>query len=153
MKPLELAAYIVECCEQEKRPVSNLQLQKVLYLVQLQSIIMSPDRRTGIMSNPGFEAWRFGPVIPDVYYAYCLNGGTPIYFKPKDVRPAAGVPDFVMEVARQALKVDPWELVEYTHRPGGAWDLAIRRGYRHRISDEDIVREAESMKPLVSFND
>lgn len=36
--PLDLAAYIVKHCLEKGKPVSNLQLQKILYFVQLESL-------------------------------------------------------------------------------------------------------------------
>lgn len=141
MKALELAGYIVGRCLDEKLPISNLQLQKTLYFVQLESIKQSQSG-DGLIEDAVFEAWRFGPVISSVYYAYCLNGGTPIEKVAREVAPANSAPDYVMKVVRKALSAKPWDLVARTHRPGGAWSKAAQNGYKSTMSSSDIRAEA-----------
>ena len=52
-------------------PISNLQLQKILYYLQVYFI-----QHEGIpLFEDEIEAWQFGPVIPEVYYEYCGFGG------------------------------------------------------------------------------
>ena len=50
-------------------PISNLKLQKLLYYIQAASLV-----ETG---NPAFSdkitAWRYGPVVESVYYAYRIH--------------------------------------------------------------------------------
>ena len=56
MNALPLAGYIVQYCIDRKTPVTNLQLQKILYFVQLQSL-KETDFKEPIMEDPQFEAW------------------------------------------------------------------------------------------------
>ena len=61
---LDVAKYIVDKCTSDKQPVSNLQLQKILYFLQKKYLI--DEKR--ILFSDEIQAWQFGPVVPEVYY-------------------------------------------------------------------------------------
>ena len=73
-KALDIARYIIERCNQNSKTISNLKLQKILYFVQAEFLVAKnqPCFREKI------EAWDFGPVVPDVYFAYRMYGSTNI---------------------------------------------------------------------------
>lgn len=102
--PLDLAAYIVKYCLDKGKPVSNLQLQKILYFVQLESLRGKSRIEEAIMPDAKFEAWRFGPVIRDVYYAYNLNAAMPIENISLGSNSKIEVPNFVDGVVVGVLK-------------------------------------------------
>ena len=54
-----LAQYILYTCIEQGEPISNLQLQKILYFIQGEylSKIGKP------LFEADFEAWQYGPVI------------------------------------------------------------------------------------------
>lgn len=70
---LNMAKYIIDKCTRDKYPISNLQLQKILYYIQKEFL------QHGSMAFPeNIEAWQFGPVVPEVYRQYCGFGALPI---------------------------------------------------------------------------
>ena len=73
---MEIAKYIINKCTKEKHPISNLQLQKILYYIQ-KTFLDCGD----IAFFEDFEAWQFGPVVREVYNFYCGFGGMPITMK------------------------------------------------------------------------
>lgn len=71
---IEVANYIIEYEHSQKRIISNLKLQKLLYFVQANFF-----RRLGIPCfSDKIEAWSFGPVVVNVYHAYKYYGGLDI---------------------------------------------------------------------------
>ena len=58
---LDLSKYIVSKCVREHCPISNLQLQKILYYIQKDFLL-----RDSIAFADEIEAWQFGPVVPNV---------------------------------------------------------------------------------------
>ncbi len=148
MEPLTLAAYVIQYCINRGTPISNLQLQKILYFIQLQSI-----RRTGnlIMPKAIFEAWRFGPVIPEVYSVYCLFGAYPIESVIANTAQSDMVftnTNYIDQVIDECLRREPWELVALSHRANGAWEKANNVGWRTIIRNEDIIAEAQNFNLL-----
>lgn len=67
-----IAKYVIHQCAQNRRPISNLKLQKILYFIQAEFLVA--------MNKPCFEddieAWSSGPVIPAVYIEYRIYGDT-----------------------------------------------------------------------------
>lgn len=70
-----VARYIINCAERDGHPISNLKLQKVLYFLWKRYYW-----KTGayLFEDDHFFAWKFGPVIPSVYYEYFMFGAYPI---------------------------------------------------------------------------
>ena len=136
---VELAKYIVRRCLDEGCPVSNLQLQKIMYFIQ-RDFLQKEDRSA---FREDIEAWRFGPVVPKVYYLFCGSGAMPIHI----VSPVVDVItnddikmiDIIVEDKRSK---DPWDLVEETHKKNGPWDLTYQngKGFRQIIS-RDIIKK------------
>jgi len=70
MKALDVARYILTKCNKDGQPISNLQFQKMLYYIQYE--FLTNYRKP--LFDDDFEAWKFGPVIPVVYYEYSHMG-------------------------------------------------------------------------------
>ena len=68
---LEVSQYIINYCREKKYCMSNLKLQKVLYYVQAEFLVVT--------NKPCFkdkiEAWMFGPVVKSVYRNYRVYAG------------------------------------------------------------------------------
>ena len=66
--------YILWWCQQNDTLISNLKLQKILYLIQANFLYEKgvPCFRDDI------EAWSFGVVVPNVYHKYKVYGGASI---------------------------------------------------------------------------
>lgn len=136
---MDWSVYIVKKCISDHNPISNLQLQKILYFIQRD--FLTSGRGTAFYD--AIEAWQFGPVVPAVYYYYCGNGAMPITmeFNSSPVSPeATKIVDPIIEELRG---YDPWILVEATHKPGGAWDQVFQNGAgNHKVIPVDLIREA-----------
>ncbi len=132
---LDIAKYIVNKCTSDNYPITNLQLQKILYFLQ-KKYLVEKGRRLFV---DDIQAWQFGPVVPEVYYQYCGFGSGCITMEYKtDI-------DFEDEleidpVVEDKRKKNPWDLVSETHAPGKAWDETYKNGLGNRnvISTERI---------------
>lgn len=70
----DVANYIIEYCDDQNYSLTNLRLQKLMYFVQ--AFAYSKIGRYAISDD--FEAWAYGPVIPDLYREYSHNGSAQI---------------------------------------------------------------------------
>ena len=114
-RAIELSKYIVSKCIDDGFPISNLQLQKILYYIQRDFL------RIGKPAFPdAIEAWQFGPVVPNVYYIFCGFGAMKIKLRFKETIDDAlrAIIDKIVDAKRM---LDPWVLVEETHAKGKAW--------------------------------
>ncbi len=124
---LNLSKYIVSKCIEDGEPISNLQLQKILYYIQKKFL---NDGKIAFLDD--IQAWQFGPVVPEVYYFYCGYGSMPItsqYDRYEIESEDKGIIDEIIEGKR---KLRPWELVRETHKKDGAWDRTYANGNGNR---------------------
>lgn len=134
-KAIDIAKYIINKCTSDTHPISNLQLQKILYYIQ-KDFLQSGDEAF----EDEIEAWQFGPVVPDVYYHYCGFGSLPILMNyhtnisPSDISKI----DPIVEKKRL---LNPWDMVEDTHTEGKAWSQIYNNGVGdHRIIPKPLIR-------------
>lgn len=113
----ELADYIVKKCILDKHPVTNMQLQSILYCIQRDCL-----KKTG---KPAFynefSVWAFGPVIPSIYYKYLGFGVEPIDFDFGVICIDTETEEFVDPIIEKVRAMKPWDIVTETHKDGGAW--------------------------------
>lgn len=123
---LDIAKYIVDKCVKDGYPISNLQLQKILYYIQKDFL-----SRGDTAFCDEIEAWQFGPVVPNVYYFFCGNGSMPITSTYEETCHPDNV-EFIDKIVEEKRDLAPWDLVNETHRPGGAWNKIYADGEGHK---------------------
>lgn len=110
-------------------PVSNLQLQKILYFLQV------AYAKSGFsLFREEIYAWQHGPVVPEVYYMFSGYGASKIqniYTTEID----QGTQSHIIPIIEHFRKINPWNLVEMTHVPNGPWDIV----YNRKIDPQGII--------------
>lgn len=136
-----ISKHIVNKCIDDKCPISNLQLQKILYYIQKEYL---KSKNAPIFPDE-IEAWQFGPVVPEVYYFFCGFGAMRISLKfdydktEKEISSDdTKIIDRIVEVKR---RLEPWDMVNETHKKGGAWDKTYRDGLgNHQIISKELIK-------------
>jgi uncharacterized phage-associated protein len=131
-------------CDEGNWTVTNLQLQKMMYLAQMLYMGVSEDNER--LFDGTFEAWDYGPVEPTLYHRVKQFGAQPIadnvFFAARNFSPESSRLAFLKEEVPALLKYTPRELVEITHWDGGAWFKFYEQQARHtRIPDSAILDE------------
>ena len=114
---MNVASEIVKQYEQKKKPITNLKLQKVLYYVQMQSL----QQEGCALFAEDFQAWRHGPVIPEVYEFFRKYVSGNIDYQDKAVMEnriefSDKEEKVIEEIVDLTLSITAWELVEKTHQ-------------------------------------
>lgn len=142
----DVARLLVLTAAKEDRPISSLQLQKVLYFVQRDWM---NEHNGNPLFDDDFVAWQYGPVIKDVYHFYSVYSGMEIknlvmadsyagiYGRKggdEKIIPA-DVAEKIVRLAEPYMSMQPWDLVAKSHERGGAWYsvYADGKGYGLRI--------------------
>jgi uncharacterized phage-associated protein len=115
---------------QDHVPVDPMKLQKLLYLAQGWHLAFYGF---GLFRQP-IEAWRFGPVVPDLYQEFRRYRASPISDLIQGVQsldvvagPRSGQIRELLDQVWDAYKgYSAIQLSMLTHEPGGAWDLTVR---------------------------
>ena len=118
----ELSSYIVKKCIIDKHPVTDMQLQNILYCIQKEYL-----KTTGKpMFDDDFYAWAFGPVIPSVYYRYSGFGADAISFDAEVLCINTKIAKFIDPIIKRVRIMKPWDIVAEIHKNGGAWKEAYK---------------------------
>ncbi|MBQ9292077.1 MAG: DUF4065 domain-containing protein [Campylobacter sp.] len=153
MKALDLAKYVILISYQTGYPVSNLQLQKILYFANMFYI----KKNNKSLIEEHFQAWQFGPVVENVYREYFSNGSNPIY-PTTDLLADANFKDGIekqfknpIEMKRLILnlaQMNAWELVRISHLNDGAWKKTFdeQNPYLRAEIDEKLIREEMELR-------
>lgn len=143
-----VSKYICEC---GNWTVTNLQLQKILYMAQMAYMGENDGDR---LADAEFEAWDYGPVEPTLYRKVRMFGARPIQdvfyharrFKDEDQRRQV-----LDDVCKALLPLRPAQLVDMTHWDGGAWAKHYVPGLRGlKIPDADIASEYAARRDLLA---
>ena len=113
---IDLSKYIVSKCVTDGHPISNLQLQKILYYIQKDFL-----QRDEVAFSDNIEAWQFGPVVPNVYYHYCGFGAMPISIIKDAFSIVSSDSIFINKIVEEKRNLNPWDMVAETHKEDGAW--------------------------------
>jgi uncharacterized phage-associated protein len=139
--PLTAMQAARKICEHGSWKVTNLGLQKSLYIAQM--LFMGENNGVRLVDTT-FEAWDYGPVAPQVYRRVRMFGANAIqdiFFG--EPRPNDGLREaYLHNVCTHLTGKKPGELVAITHWKHGAWAKNYQPGtYGITIPDRDILDE------------
>lgn len=133
---IDVANYIILYCKRHNYSISNLKLQKLLYFVQAQFMV--------VLGKPAFyqeiEAWDFGPVVPEAYRHFKIWGSSEI---PEVVARGAESKirfqdqEIIDAILDQCASYSASYLVELTHNQK-PWKEAYDGTYNRIITNESI---------------
>jgi uncharacterized phage-associated protein len=129
-------------CERGDWTVSNLQLQKIMYLAQMLYMGEHAGER---LFDGTFEAWNYGPVEPVLYHVVKSFGSRSIedvFYSARRFADDSTRKAFLDNACPQLLRYKPHELVAITHWDGGAWAKYYEPNTKNiRIPDSAIFEE------------
>lgn len=87
-----------------------------------------------------FEAWTFGPVIPEVYYRYCGFGALGICMQ-YDVDVNSGYAAIINPIIERKRLLNLWDWSGEINASGKAWDTIYSNGNgNHKVIPTQIIR-------------
>lgn len=122
-KAIDLANYIVDKCIKDDTPITNLQLQRILYFVQKDFL-----KRGYQAFSDDIEAWRCGPVVPNVYFYFCGFGAMPISISRGSIPNLTSDKNVIDNIVEVKRSLAPWEVAKETHKTTGAWSKVYNSG-------------------------
>ena len=132
---ITVAKYIINRCAEDNQPVSNLQLQGILYIIQKTFLLAGVP-----VFEDEFEAWQIGPVILKVYNSYCGFGASRIRLFFPDVQVPDEFRKIIDCIVKAKRQLAPWELAEETN--DAAWKQTYSNGTgNHRCIPKSLIRQ------------
>jgi uncharacterized phage-associated protein len=128
-------------CEARGWAVSNLEINKILYLTHM--MVLGRSDGTSSLVREYFQAWDYGPVLPSVYHRTKAFGNGYVQDVFRAFPSISGTPEAdVIEEAVSALSaVRPGQLIANTHWSEGAWAKFYRAGARGIVIPNDAILE------------
>jgi uncharacterized phage-associated protein len=130
-------------CKASDWSVSNLKLQKLLYLAHMFHL----GKYDEPLITGNFEAWEYGPVQPEVYQTAKVFGSLPVenIFRSILDAPDGTEVELIDEAFKSLGNSAPGRLVSITHWEQGAWAGNYASGFRGaQISNKEIQEEYEA---------
>ena len=137
---VDVADEILRLAKQRGRPLTPLQLVKLAYIAQGWSLAV----RNRSLFNERIEAWKYGPVIPDLYHATKKYGRDPIPFDLiEDNRRSVDdeTSRFLDDVVEKYSHLSGWALSSLTHRTGSPWQKVFEDGVFGIERPEGLIRD------------
>jgi uncharacterized phage-associated protein len=80
-RALDVALYFIKKGLDEKKPITNKKVQKLVYYAQAWSLVLNNEK----LFNERIEAWVHGPAIPSLYEKFMQFGSEPIVLEPSEL--------------------------------------------------------------------
>ena len=138
VKAIDVANFFIDLMKNEdEKGMTNLRIQKLLYFAQVHSLA----RFGRPLFSEDIEAWKHGPVIREVYFAFPTKGKritdvsedySPDVFSDEEIA-------LLQDVEQKYRQYSTWDLSEITHRDG-PW----------KETQSDSVISNESLKEYAS---
>lgn len=141
MKALDVAKYIINKCIEKNKPISNVRLQKIMYLVHVGFL---KEFNKKLIDDESFTAREYAPVIKSVYYKFQIYGGLPIDDKQKcDIALKPEEAELIDNIVQKCINLKPWELVQKSRNPNGAWIKVYKdgEGYKDIVIPDKLIQE------------
>lgn len=135
---IKVADEILKIAKSEGRMLTPLQLMKLVYISHGWHLAI---RGQDLFGNR-IEAWKYGPVIPDLYRATKKFGRNPI---PLDLIDEVSSIDpetraFLRDVYSKYGHLDGIALSSLTHQSGTPWDQVYEDGVLNLEISDDLIR-------------
>lgn len=139
IRTIDAANYL---CEKSGWKISNLQLQKLLYIADMNYVGICKER----LLDEDFEAWDYGPVLPSLYHkckAFGSKSVPSVFWGAEDISGSREAQ--MLDRTWKHLKAStPGQLVEATHSKLGAWILKyVPHARQIKINTQDMIAEYE----------
>ncbi len=145
---VDVSKYVLTVCTEKSESITNLHLQKILYFLQVE-VLRKYDMR---LFEDDIEAWKFGPVVREVYHEYRGYGGLEIariYDDCKNIFDDFEVNNknfkkFLDNLIIKLSKENAWNLVKISHSKNSAWEKTFKDGAGHYdVICVEMLREDE----------
>ncbi len=135
----KVATQIIWIASLDGRSLTPMQLIKLSYIAHGWTL--------AILDNPLFkdivDAWRYGPVVPDIYHRYKKFGYSRISVRLRNLDDSFNNNEqaIMKRVVEVYGKYDGLYLSALTHQPDSPWDITIRKDGENTPIPNELIKE------------
>ena len=128
----------------EDIPLTPMKIQKLVYILYKHYYKQTKIK----LFTENFEKWKYGPVLPSLYYEFKSFGAAPVTKFARNASGAIEIIDLTSNLMINKIFEEIWnkykkfsaiELSSFTHRENTAWSKTDT----NVLKDEDIIDEPE----------
>jgi uncharacterized phage-associated protein len=137
---LSIANIFIDKALREKQPIDPLKLQKLIYIAHGWSLAFTGRP----LIKESFEAWKYGPVVPELYQRFKE-------YRSKYITQPTEAPEETIDPVASDLINQVWDkykdqsavyLSSLTHEPGSAWSLSYdNSAWSSSYIPDSLIRE------------
>lgn len=160
--PLAVANFFIKQAIKEGNEITQLQLLKLVYIAHGWYLGMNGEP----LLSEGVQAWKYGPVVPEIYHYFKSYGNAPInslaqiFTGEKYIIPEVTNEDekrFLDKIWQIYKEFSGLELSTLTHMQGTPWYITWheRGGDKntHTVIANDLIKERYTQKVNTGKND
>lgn len=132
---IDVAFSLLKHAAEQGKCFTNLQLQKLTYVCH--GLSLAHFQRPLIIDD--VFAWKFGPVVPSVYFRF-KSYGSSVISESMDVVLDDASEAIISEVVTKLGYLSGPQLVELTHREGSPW-YKTWDGSQNKIIPDDVIQK------------
>lgn len=142
-----IAAVFVKKAIAEKKFITQMKLQKMVYFAHGYHLAKYGTP----LVEENFQAWKFGPVIPEIYSNYKLYGSDYIndtryasFLKSEEVdttRLSESARDAIEYTWKATKNLTAAELSNWTHLPDSPWSKYYHENDREAVIENNSIKE------------
>ena len=143
MKALDLAAHIINRSMDLGAPVTNLKLQKMLYVLEIKSLVHYGKS----LIDENFEAQDYGPFLKNVYdkYSYFAACDINVRQEVKEKLPGDQKNAILNDIDDMA-HISGWDLVVLSMQPNTPWAKTFKENETREIPKQLMADYAKTIK-------
>ncbi len=138
--PVALANFFVRLANRDGGGIYLTQLVKLTYISHGWHLALYDAP----LSARPVQAWHYGPVIPEVYFAF-KNQGSKVKkespFSSKSTEFSEAEIRLLEKVYREYSGFSPYALSRMTHKTGGPWSKAYAAGKMNQVIPDSVIKE------------
>ena len=132
---IDVAFCLLKYAKEQGKCFTNLQLQKLVYVAH--GLSLAYFQRPLILDD--VLAWKYGPVIPSVYFGFKKFGSSEVTDY-REVMLDSESEGIVRDVAAKLGHLTGEQLIELTHRSGTPWSKTWD-GTHQRVIKDSLIKE------------
>lgn len=113
---MTVAQFLIDRSNERQQPISNLQLQKILFFAWRDYFIVNKN----YLFADEIQAWQYGHVVPSVDYEYSRYSAMKLIFRYQTSIEACD-DELLTQALAQYAKLPISRLVTESHKEGGSW--------------------------------
>ena len=133
----QIAGWFIQRAASDGQTLSVMSLLKLAYIAHGWHLEMF-DRP---LFHNRIEAWRYGPVIPDVYHAFRRQGIRPTTPLANHSLELGETSNFLEQVYGIYGGMAPFRLSALTHVKDGPWDIVTRNGGTYSQIPDYLIKQ------------